>query len=131
MHHCTVITPTKSHSNFRKTISPLIHGKPHRQLTWSSINSGTLWTYQLFNGIRKYSLTTRWIFSTLIVRARIAKTSFKDSRTTSRSIGAPLKREIATTLFSAPSSSRTFATTCWAINNAQFLGKSTPLFSAF
>jgi chromosomal replication initiation ATPase DnaA len=39
-----------------------------------------------------------------------------------RSIGAPLKREIATTLLSAPSSSRTLATTCCAINNAQFRG---------
>ena len=66
-----------------------------------------------------------------MVRARIAKTSFKDSRTTSKSIGVPLKREIATTLFSAPSNSRTLATTCWAINNAQLRGNSTSLLSAF
>ena len=43
----------------------------------------------------------------------------------------PLKREIATTLLSAPSSSRTLATTCWAINKAQLRGKSTALLSAF
>src|SRR5690606_29935654 len=48
MHHGTVITTTKSHANFWKTVAGQFTCQTHRQLTWTGINSGAFRSDNLF-----------------------------------------------------------------------------------
>src|SRR5690606_13953111 len=50
MHDGTVITAAKGHANFWKTVTGQLTRQPHRQLTWTGINSGTFRPDNLFQG---------------------------------------------------------------------------------